>query len=123
MTLSDLKAFEAWFRERRGISFAEAQPLCGREDLRMVKAAYAAGLTRGTQETMKVMAQPLSVQLPAPLVQIGWRWAYRPGSPPGHTHSHVYETPGPTESAIAAAQNSCFAPVTVQPVYVLKEIT
>lgn len=64
MTLSDLKAFESWFHERVGISYAEAQQR-GCTDLRTIKAAYAAGFTRGTQETMKLLMRPLQVDLPA----------------------------------------------------------
>lgn len=123
MILSDLKAFEAWFLERVGVSYPYAEQTVRHMDLRTIKAAYAEGMRHATLETAKVMAVPLSVKLPAPLVQIGWRWAYRPDAPAGHKHSKIFtdDKPGPPAHALAAANNSSFGPVTVQPVYVLQE--
>lgn len=117
MNLSDVKEFERWFRERVGVTVAEAERLM---DVRTVKAAYAAGLTRGTQETMMLMSRPLVVQVPLPIKQIGWRW-HHPKAPVGCQFSPIFtdDKPGPERHAIAAAQNTSFGPTTVQPVYVL----
>jgi hypothetical protein len=56
------------------------------------------------------------------LIEIGWRWVYE-GAPSNtrHKYSPVYEG-RPESHAIAAAQNSSFAPVKVQKVYVLEEL-
>jgi hypothetical protein len=124
VNLSDLKAFEAWFCERVGVSIEEAERWTpSRMDVRTIKAAYMHGLTRGTQETLKVMSRPLAVDLPAPLVQVVWRWKYRADAPPGHEYSMIFtdDNPGPPAHAVAAAHNSSFGPVTVQKVYILKE--
>lgn len=115
MILSDVKAFEAWFKERVGVSYLDAETRQGGMDLRTIKAAYAAGVSRATLETAKVMSQPLAVSLPAPLEQVGWRWKYRDGR-----HSYVFDGEGPTEQALAwAAASEAFGPCTVEKVYVI----
>jgi hypothetical protein len=54
------------------------------------------------------------------LIEVGWRWAYKVGTPLTHRYSPIYQGK-PTAHAVAAANNSSFGPVRVQKVYVLQE--